>query len=155
MRNARRNENLLYLSEKLKGMGFDTFLAPEHLHRVYFEFLIRYIPECHSMSLGTLIHSLQAEGCEVDLPRYPLVHQQPLFVEGHFARIARLEGRAGIDLPTYRYHALPNTEAAGRNLIKLPNFPSANRDLLDQYVRAFQKVLSHAKEITEARGDEG
>ncbi len=102
------------------------------------------------MPVGTLIKALQAEGCEVDVPRYPLVHQQPLFTQGHFARIARLEGRPDIDLPIYRRDALPNTEAATHNLIKLPNFPSATRDLLDQYVRAFEKVLSHAEQITQA-----
>ena len=59
-------------------------------------------------------------------------------------------GRAGIDPPIYRRDALPNTEAAGHDLIKLPNFPSANRDLLDQYVHAFEKVILHAEQITEA-----
>ena len=149
-RNRRRHDNLCYLSKHLERMGFETFLAPAHLHRVYFEYLIRFAPERWNMPLGTLIKALQAEGCEVDLPRYPLVHQQPLFTEGHFARIARLEGRHDIELPNYRRDALPNTEAATRNLIKLPNFPSAKRDLLDQYVRAFDKVLSHAEQITEA-----
>ncbi len=40
-RNARRNANLLYLSEHLERLGFDTFLPPAHAERVYFEYLIR------------------------------------------------------------------------------------------------------------------
>jgi len=149
-RNRRRNDNLRYLSKHFERMGIETFLPPPHLQRVYFEFLIRYAPERWNMPVGALVKALQAEQCEIDLPRYPLVHQQPLFTEGHFARIARLEGRTDIDLPIYRCDALPNTEAAGRNLIKLPSFPLAKRDLLDQYVQAFEKVLSYAEQITEA-----
>lgn len=148
--NQRRNDNLRYLSSHLERMGFETFLPPAHVQRVYFEFLVRYAPKRRSMPVEVLIKALQAEKCEIDLPRYPLVHQQPLFTEGHFARIARLEGRADIDLPVYRFDALPNTEAMGDNLIKLPSFPLAERDLLDQYVQAFEKVLSHAEQIAEA-----
>ena len=79
---------------------------------------------------------------------YPLLHQQPLFTEGHFARIAGLEGRA--DLPVYRPDALPRTEAAAQEFIRLPAFPAATRELMDQYAEAFEKVLSHSREIAVA-----
>ncbi len=69
---------------------------------------------------------------------YPLLHQQPLFTEGHFAQIAGLEGRA--DLPIYRPDALPRTEAAGKEFIRLSAFPAAPRVLMDQYAEAFDKV---------------
>ncbi len=169
-RNKRRNQNLVYLSKQLERLGFDTFLPPAHVERVYFEYLVRYhadrprsgsnrprsgfnrLRRCRGMPIEMLIKALQAEGCEAELPRYPLVHQQPLFTEGHFDRIARLAGRSDVDLPTYRADALPQTEAAGRALIKLPTFPAADRDLLDQYAQAFEKVLAHAEKITDALG---
>ncbi len=149
-RNQRRGDNLRWLSERLEQLGFDTFQPPKHVQRVYFEFLIRYDPERWDLPTETLLEALRAEGCDIELPRYPLVHQQPIFTEGHFARIARLEDRPDLDLPTYRPDALPKTEAANRNLIKLPSFPSANQELLEQYARAFEKVIVHAKQVTAA-----
>jgi len=149
-RNRRRGDNLRYLSERLERLGFDTFQPPDHVQRVYFEYLIRHDPEQSGLPTETLVEALRAEGCDVSSPRYPLVHQQPIFTEGHFARVARLEGRRNIDLPTYRPDALPKTEAANRNLLKLPSFPSAERDLLNQYACAFEKVITHAPQITAA-----
>ena len=151
-RNARRNENLRYLSDHLERLGFDTFLPPAHVERVYFENLIRYAAPGPGLTIQDLIEALTAEGCQAEWPRYPLLHQQPLFTEGHFAKIARLEGRSDVRLPTYESGALPQTEAANRELIKLPSFPSADRELLDQYVVAFEKVLAHAGEIAAQLG---
>ena len=146
-RNARRNENLVYLSGRLEELGFHTYLPPNHVERVYYEFLVRSEPERHGLSAGALVAALQAEGCEVTLPRYPLVHQQPFFTEGHFESVARLEGVPGVALPVYRADDLPRTQAAGANLLRLPSFPSAERPLLDEYVSAAEKVLAEAKEI--------
>ncbi|MCZ6816698.1 MAG: DegT/DnrJ/EryC1/StrS family aminotransferase [Planctomycetota bacterium] len=146
-RNARRNENLRYLSNGLEALGVETFQAPPHIERVYFEYLIRYDADRWSLPIDKLIEALRAEGCDASWPRYPLVHQQPLFTEGHFARILRGAGGADAALPIYRPDALPGTEAAAGAMLKLPTFPSAERDLLDQYVAAFEKVLSNAELI--------
>lgn len=147
-RNRRRNENLAYLSERLEDLGLHTYLPPDHVERVYFEYIVRFDPGRHGIDAETLIGALRAEGCEVTLPRYPLLHQQPFFTEGHAARLARLEGVPGVTPPTYRPDALPRTEAAGAHLIRLPTFPSADRPLLDAYARAFEKVLGQAEEIS-------
>lgn len=148
-RNQRRNANLVYLSKRLERLGFDTFLAPEHISRVYFEFIIRYKHGPDKMPQSILIEALNAEGCVVSQPRYPLLHQQPLFTEGLFAGLARIGGRGDFK-PVYEPTALPRTEAANRELIRLPAFPSAETDLLDQYTLAFEKVMEHANEITAA-----
>jgi dTDP-4-amino-4,6-dideoxygalactose transaminase len=149
-RNERRNDNLLYLSERLERLGLHTFLPPTHVLRVYFEYVIRYQAERDGMPLDILVEALKAEGCSVSLPRYPLLHQQPIFTEGLFAAIARLTNREASFLPAYRSDALPQTEAANHELIKLPAFPSADRELLDQYALAFEKVLENAAEIVAA-----
>ncbi len=146
-RNNRRNENLRYLSDQLQRLGFEAFLSPAHIDRVYFEFLIRYHAPNAAFTIQQLLKALVAEGCEAQCPRYPLVHQQPLFTEGHFAKIARLEGNSHVKIPTYTHHALPLTEKVNGELIKLPSFPSADRMLLDQYVEAFEKVLFFSDEI--------
>src|SRR5207249_2284974 len=84
-RNAKRNDNLGFLSMELEKLGFQTFQPPAHISRVYFEYLIR-CPDDLSISVERLIEALRAEDCEVDHPRYPLLHQQPLFTEGLFTK---------------------------------------------------------------------
>ena len=143
--NAKRNANLLYLSEKLESMGFDTFLPPDHIERVYFEYLIRFRPDRVPLPLPILVRALQAEGCLVAAPRYPLVHQQPFFTEGHYLGVARLP--ADLAPPVYDPADLPRTQQGNATLIKLPSFPLAERALLDQYASAFARVIAHADAI--------
>ena len=143
--NRRRNKNLVYLSEGLEELGFHTFLPPNHIERVYFEYIIRCDEQVAGLPIDLLIRALAAEGCRVEVPRYPLLHQQPLFTEGHSEKIARL-GPA-IKAPSYDPQDLPATQALGRTLIKLPAFPSADREILDQYLDAFAKVINGAREI--------
>jgi dTDP-4-amino-4,6-dideoxygalactose transaminase len=147
-RNRRRTENLVYLSERLESLGFDTFLGPSHVRRVYFEYLIRHDPARTGLAREALVAALQAEGCRVEAPRYPLLHQQPFLTEGHFREIAR--PAPGTPVPQYRPDALPRTEAASRTLLKLPSFPHAPRAILDQYAAAFEKVVSRAADVARA-----
>jgi dTDP-4-amino-4,6-dideoxygalactose transaminase len=72
------------------------------------------------------------------------VHQQPFFTEGAFKAITR---NKIADTYTYDPQALPKTEKFNQELIKLPTFPQADRALLIEYVQAFDKVLSHWKQI--------
>jgi dTDP-4-amino-4,6-dideoxygalactose transaminase len=145
-RNARRNDNCIYLSQKLESLGIRTFLAPTGIERTYFEFLVSYDASQSGLPIGDLAKALQAEGAQVGAPRYPLLHQQPMFTDGRWATVARLE-HAGIELPTYDPAALPRTIAGNASLLKLPGFPNADRNLLNQYAMAFEKVLGHADEI--------
>jgi dTDP-4-amino-4,6-dideoxygalactose transaminase len=149
-RNAKRNDNLGFLSLELEKLGFQTFQPPAHVNRVYFEYLIR-CPDDPAISVERLIEALRAEGCEVDHPRYPLLHQQPLFTEGMFAKIGALAGRNDLSLPNYRPDALPRTERENERLIKLPSFPFAERPLLEEYVNAFRKVMRNAAKIGEVK----
>ena len=143
--NARRNDNIAHLSAGLEALGLHTFLPPAHIERVYFEFIVRHVPERVPLPQPLLIRALQAEGCQVAAPRYPLVHQQPYFTEGHILGALRLPPDR--EPPVYRPDALPATEAANGSLIRLPSFPNAERPLLDQYAAAFEKVLRHAEAI--------
>jgi perosamine synthetase len=145
-RNARRNANLVHLSEKLEALGFQTFLAPPHIERTYFEYLIRYDTARIPLPVDVLLEALHAEGCEAALPRYPLIHQQPFFTEGHWRRVLRSDRT---DLPDYAQVRLPVTETANETMLKLPAFPNAGRELLDQYAHAFAKVVRHAETILE------
>jgi dTDP-4-amino-4,6-dideoxygalactose transaminase len=146
-RNARRNANCIRLSQRLEQLGFQTFLAPAGVQRVYFEFLIRYDERTIGLPMKSLVKALQAEGAQVGAPRYPLLHQQPVFTEGVWSKIARLEPTPDWPLRTYDPRDLPQTTVGNGSLIKLPSFPSAGHELLDQYAAAFEKVVHHANDI--------
>ena len=146
-RNAKRNANCIYLSKKLQAMGIDTFLAPEHVHRVYFEFLVRYNESEHDLPIGALAKALQAEGAMVAAPRYPLLHQQPVFTKNVWSKIARLPATTNNPIHIYDPADLPQTTLGNGSMLKLPSFPSADTELLDQYFLAFEKVLAHANDI--------
>ena len=152
-RNARRNANCIYLSKRLEEIGrgaIHAYLDPADepgTKRVYFEFLVRYdAAKAGGVPIKALTKALKAEGCDVAAPRYPLLHQQPVFTEGEWVKLARLEnggGVPGLKLPTYDPAALPRTTAGNGTLIKLPAFPQADRALLDQYCTAFEKVFAN------------
>ncbi len=151
-RNARRNENIEYLSQRLEKLGIRTFLPPADIERVYFFFFVQNDESRTGLATDRLVEALQAEGCEVARPRYPLLHQQPVFTEGKFIELARIDHLPRGTLPDYRADALPKTTAANASLIQLPSFPSADRQLLDAYARAFEKVLGAAGEVAERDG---
>ncbi len=148
--NNKRNANLNTLSAGLETLGIHTFQGPTHVQRVYFEYLVRPDIEASGLSLALLIRALQAEGCQVGLPRYPLLHQQPFFVEGTFREVMRPV--PGAILPDYASVSLPATEKANAAMMKLPSFPEAEPELLGQYLLAFEKVFAHAGEIARRVG---
>ena len=150
-RNRQRTQNIVYLSQRLEALGIETFLSPPNVQRVYFEFLLRYDAQQTNLPIADLVSALKAEGVIVERPRYPLLHQQPLFTEGRWAKIARLSPTPQRPLPQYDPQSLPQTESNNGTMLKLPSFPSATTELLDQYAGAFEKVLAHADQIPRER----
>lgn len=144
--NRARNHNLQYLSAGLEALGIHTFLPPAHIERVYFEYLVRPDFALIGLSKKAFIKALQAEGCLAAMPRYPLLHQQPFFTEGAFMNVMRPQGE---QRPDYSSVSLPVTEAANDNMMKLPSFPWASHELLDQYLLAFEKVIRNADRIAQ------
>lgn len=153
-RNARRTANCRWLAQRLEPLGFETFLPPEGVERTYFEFIVRYRRAEGDPSVDALIAALQAEGAQVTAPRYPLLHQQPMFTEGTWATIARLDPAPR----TYDPTDLPRTIRGNTELLRLPAFPGdpsadgpetteADRALLGQYARAFERVMAHRSEL--------
>ncbi|MES2660199.1 MAG: DegT/DnrJ/EryC1/StrS family aminotransferase [Verrucomicrobiota bacterium] len=135
--NRIRNENHRWLSEYLERLGFDCFLPPAGVERVYFEFLIRHRDPTFDTS--RFIDHLQSLGGHVSTPRYPLLHEQPFFREGHISKFGRYP--ADVRLPDYAHLSFPQTERENHRLIKLPNFCHPCHDLLEQYASAFERAL--------------
>lgn len=144
--NAIRNRNCRLLSEHLAPLGIDPMPAPAGIERVYFEFLVRNDERVTRIPTQVLAEALQAEGAQVGAPRYPLLHQQPMFTEGTWAEIARVRN-AGIPLPTYAKDALPRTAAGNAQLLKLPVFTTDAGPIIEQYAAAFRKVFAHAERL--------
>lgn len=147
--NQKRNEHLQYLSAGLETLGIHTFLPPDHIERVYFEYLVRPDFEAIGLPMKLLIDALKAEGCLAALPRYPLLHQQPFFTEAAFLDVMRPPNALR---PDYSSVSLPFTEKVNGEMLKLPSFPWASTALLDQYVLAFKKVIQNAKAIAKQHG---
>ena len=154
-RNTKRNESCLYLSHKLEALGIEAFIPSDDVERVYFEFLVRYDESKTGLPISDLAKALQAEGALVEAPRYPLLHQQPVFTHNVWAKIARLPATPENPIHLYDPTDLPLTTLGNGSLLKLPAFPSADKDLLDQYALAFNKVISHAHEIPRTTQAEG
>jgi dTDP-4-amino-4,6-dideoxygalactose transaminase len=134
--NAIRDRNHQFLLELIEPLGFDGFKAPPGTHRVWFEFVLRHRDP--DLDVNRLVEILQELGCRVGLPRYPLLHQQPFFTEGHWKSIGRFPD--GLALPDFS--SFPFTEAMNRRMIRLPSFchPDA-APLVAQYAEAFQKAM--------------
>lgn len=135
--NRIRNANHRWLSERLEAMGFDCFMEPAGVRRVYFEFIIRHRDP--GFDTSRLIGLLRELGCEVSTPRYPLLHEQPFFQEGNVAKIGRFPG--DVRLPDYRGLSFPQTARENQRLIKLPNFCHSCEGLLAQYQAAFKHAM--------------
>lgn len=136
--NSVRNHHHKRLAATLEDLGFECFLPPEGVERVWFEFIIRHRME--NIDAGALVEWLRQAGCRVGVPRYPLLHQQPYFTEGHWRAAGRYP--ESIKLPASDDISLPFTERMNRTLLRLPNFnhPDAGA-LVDQYAEAFRQAV--------------
>ena len=134
--NKIRNDNMERLSQRLEILGINTYLADAHIERVYFEFLISWKEA--PIPLTRIIEIILEQGGQAAVPRYPLLHQQPLFVENNLENILRIEGWKS----TYSSVNLPKTEAINQNLIKIPCFTQKNTQLVEQYAQVFEKIAS-------------
>lgn len=143
--NAIRNDNCQRLEAGCAAHGLLPFSAPPDSTRVYFEVLFRTAPTCR-LSATQFVAAMEAEGARVSLPRYPLLHQQPLFTEGRWNDIARLPP------PLRRYDSLdlPRTTTMAATLVRFPVFTRPANELVDTYIAATARIMRHVDAIAEA-----
>ncbi len=123
-KNEIRNGNIEKLLKALEELpGFEIYWPPSYIKRVYYENDIVYRGEETKVPIDRLIEMLKAEGAVVRRDRYPLLHQQPYFVE---------RGSNPEDLPV--------TREISEHVIALPTFPGDDGRLVEQYIDAFRKV---------------
>ena len=140
--NAIRNRNHQLLLDAIAPLGFEGFLPPPGTRRVWFEFIIRH--RAPHIDTAHLVSTLQSLGCRVGPPRYPLLHQQPFFTEGHWKNLGRYP--ADVNLPDISTLSFPHTDSINGSLIRLPNFVHPDSaPLIAQYAEAFHAALDRRR----------
>ena len=123
-KNLKRKINIEKLLKVLEELpGFHIYWPPSYVKRVYYENDVVYREEETGVPIERLIKMLEAEGAIIRRDRYPLLHQQPYFVE---------RGSNPEDLPI--------TREINEHIIALPTFPGDDGRLVEQYIKAFIKV---------------
>lgn len=123
---------------QLPGLSEPTL--PPGVKRVYWRWSNLFIdPAKAGMSRDVAIKALKAEGVAVGTLNYSVSHRDTVFNE-----------------PDWWHHPpaipdrLPGLEEALRNGISLPRFTKPVPELIDQYVKAFEKVWAHRAKVGKA-----
>jgi dTDP-4-amino-4,6-dideoxygalactose transaminase len=104
--------------------------------RVYHVFNMLFIDEAEAgMSRKACIDALKAEGVHASAYRYRLQHKCAIYAEADWWHHKPV-------LPE-----LPGSEQANATSIALPYFTGAAPELVEQYVKAFEKVWAHRREL--------
>jgi perosamine synthetase len=147
-----RKTNLDYLSEGLRGLGaIEPFsIAPDCSRGAYYGYRVSYHPELiNNLPANRFIQALQAEGVDANPERYQLLHRQALYQgASHYEQATGYKWPyAPIREIQYQDSDFPVAVSVHPNLISLPTFTLPCRDLIDQYIMAFKKVIEGAGQL--------
>jgi perosamine synthetase len=127
----RLNDRLLHLP----GL-YEQSSGRKDMQRIYYAWNMLFVNEKEAgMSRDTCVRALRAEGVRTSAFSYRLQHKCPLYAESGWWHHKPL-------IPD-----LPASEQANATAIPLPYFTSKVPELLDQYVKAFEKVWAHRREL--------
>lgn len=136
-RNAKAAAQIRRLNDRLVHLpGLYEQAARPDMRRIYYGHNMFFIDEAEAgMSRQVCVKALQAEGVQARAHTYTLQHKLPLYAEAQWWH----------HLPSIP--ELPGSEQANRTALSLPMFTSDVPELVDQYVRAFEKVWAHRREL--------
>jgi perosamine synthetase len=152
-RNAIRSENALYFEEGIKDIECvihqKTYPGGVRQHSYHYG---RYDEtKLDGVSLMTFLKALKAEGVVVGAVGYGRLHEAPLFLEkapygkGCPGRCPHIE----VEYTTEKV-SLPNTEYLREHAFMMaPRFERPCKELLDQYIEAYHKVVKNIDELKE------
>ena len=127
----RLNDRILYLP----GL-YEQTSGRNDVKRIHYAWNMLFIDEAEAgMSREACVKALQAEGISTSAYSYRLQHKCPLYAEAKWWHHKPV-------VPE-----LPGSEQANATAIPLPYFTSEAPELVDQYVKAFEKVWGHRKEL--------
>jgi len=126
----RLNDRILHLP----GL-YEQYCRPD-MKRLHYSWNMLFIDETEAgFPRQALIKALQAEGVRAKAGDYRLQHKCALYAEEKWWH--------------HKPHIpeLPGSEKANRTSVSLPYFTSQAPELVDQYVKAFEKVWAHRDQL--------
>ncbi len=142
-RNADGVAQIRRLNDRLTQLpGLAEQYARPDMQRVYYAKNIMFIDEKKAgMSRAAAVKALQAEGVEVSEYGLKLLHTYPVFAEDKWWR--RMPVLPAPD-------SIPGCDEANRTAILMPYWTSGQPEVVEQYVKAFEKVWAHREELAKA-----
>lgn len=147
-----RRQNLEYLTDGLSGIPGITppYTAAYVTRGAWYGYRLLYDQEqMGGVSKERFMAALRAEGVEVDVERYRLLHFEPVYQGPEVAGTCPYpppEVRAR--MCTYKEGDFPVAEAIYSRLMSLPTFTyQPCWELLDQYAAAFRKVADNISQL--------
>ncbi|MFB6145477.1 MAG: DegT/DnrJ/EryC1/StrS family aminotransferase [Candidatus Nanohaloarchaea archaeon] len=148
-----RKENLQHLTDGLEDVpGVKPPVTDENVDRgAFYGYKPEFVPEDFDgeIDLETYIEALQAEGMKVKRPGSKPLHTLEFFQtynDGLFGRNEVPEWwRENKNI--YAEGDFPGAESYFENRLSLPTFTLEDRDVVDEYINAFQKVYDNRGEL--------
>lgn len=137
-RNDIRINQVGKLNERLTQLPGLTqpFNRPD-VRRVYYSQNLMFIDEAKAgISREKAVEALRAEGVEVSVYTWTLLHTYPIFSESQWWRHMPV-------LP----ESVPGCDEANQKAIQMPLWTSEQPELLEQYTTAFEKVWANRKSL--------
>lgn len=120
---------------QLPGL-YEQTTGRKDMKRLYYSWNMLSIDEAEAgVSREKVVEALKAEGVNASAHSYTLQHKLPLYAESEWWH----------HLPVIP--DLPGSEKANATSIALPFFTKEVPEVVDQYVKAFEKVWAHRKEL--------
>lgn len=121
---------------QLPGLSEQTS-GRSDMKRLYYHANVLFIDAAKAgMSREKCVNALQAEGVQANPCEYLLQHKLPLYRQAEWWH----------HLPAIP--ELPGSDMANQTAIALPYFTSEVPELVDQYIKAFEKVWAQRKNLT-------
>lgn len=121
---------------QLPGL-YEQSSGRKDVDRLYYAWNMLFIDEAEAgMTRDAAVEALKAEGVRADALHYTLQHTLPLYAEEEWWHHKP-------EIPD-----LPGSVKANKTCIALPYFTSEVPELVDQYIKAFEKVWAHRKELS-------
>lgn len=135
--NARKVAAIRRLNDRLLQLpGLSEQSSRADMNRTYFSWNLLFLNEAEAgMSRAACLKALKAEGVQANAHVYTLQHKLALYAEKDWWHHAPV-------IPV-----LPASEQANQTAIALPRFTSDSPELVEQYVKAFEKVWAHRQEL--------
>ena len=125
----------------LEVEGIETYRSKNTHKRVYYEYHIRVNKKKYGLSAKELYRHLKNSNLPCGLPRYPLLHEQPIFKLENRLRYFE-EDRDLVLRSAASVKSLPNTEELALSHIRLPVFLEEDETIAARYATVINQLFN-------------